>query len=328
MLDNHGRKIDYLRISITDRCNMRCVYCMPEKGIDWQPHQLIMRYEEIIKFVRVAVDYGIKKVRITGGEPLVRPGIEEFVKMLRDIEKLEDISMTTNGYLLAEKAKQLKEAGLNRVNISLDTLNPVMFNKITRSGEISRVWEGILAAYDYGLTPIKINCVVIRGINDNQLIDMVNLTKNYSWHIRFIELMPIKNAGSWGEDFPNIKDAYISTQEMKSILKGCPLVPVDNSLRNGPASLYQVPGYLGYVGFISPIDDNHFCERCNRLRLTSDGFLRPCLMSDMEINVLNTIRENGDLNKVLQQAIRLKPRKHELILNNSPEIRTMRQIGG
>lgn len=326
--DTLGRDINYLRISVTDRCNFRCVYCMPASGITWQPHQNIMKYEEILAVVESAVKYGVKNIRITGGEPLVRPGIVDFVEMLRSIPEIEDISMTTNAFLLSKYAKDLQQAGLNRVNISLDTLDPVLFRKMTRIGDFDQVIKGIHAAEEAGLSPIKINAVVVRGVNDGELVKMASLTKEKPWHVRFIELMPIKNQESWGEGFPIPEDGYISTSEMRAKMADLNLQPVNEKLGNGPARIYQIPNARGFVGFISPIEEEHFCSRCNRMRLTADGNLRPCLMSDTEIPVLAALRSGEPVEEILFKAIQMKPAHHELVLNHLPKNRSMMQIGG
>ncbi len=326
--DNFGRTINYLRISVTDRCNFRCVYCMPADGVQLQPHQSIMRYEEIIDVVKAATKIGVKNIRLTGGEPLVRPGIVEFVSMLREIDEIEDISMTTNGFLLANNAKTLKEAGLNRVNISIDTLDPILFKRITRIGEFEKVWQGILAADEAGLSPVKLNAVVVRGINDNELIDFALLTKKHNWHVRFIELMPVNNQQPWGPGFPDPSKGYFSTHEMIEKLKDLDLEVAAEWIGNGPAKLYKIKGGKGLVGFISPLDEEHFCQRCNRMRLTADGNLRPCLMSDVEIPLLDAIRSGEEIDTLIQKSIELKPMRHELLLNHTPKNRTMQQIGG
>ncbi len=304
MEDKYGRNINYLRISVTDRCNYRCVYCMPETGVIWQDHKNIMRFEEIIQAVKSAVKFGVTKIRLTGGEPLVRPGIVNLVDLLHSIPEITDISMTTNGHLLADQASNLKKAGLNRVNISLDTFNPDLFKKITRNGDLARVMDGINEAEKAGLTPIKINMVVVRGINDSEILDFAKLTIKRDWHIRYIELMPIKNQSGWGNGFPDYKDGYISTHEMLEVLKDLNLAPIHHLSKNGPAKLYKAQNAKGLIGFISPIDDDHFCASCNRLRLTADGHLRSCLMSEQEIALLPAIRNGENIDDMVQSAIR------------------------
>jgi len=326
--DSIGRLINYLRISVTDRCNYRCVYCMPPDGINAVGHSEIMRFEEILKVVRVAADYGVSKIRLTGGEPLVRHGIVDLVRMIRKVPGINEITLTTNGYLLAKYARELKEAGLTRVNISLDTLNPDLFQKITRNGDINSIWEGIEAVEKNGLHPLKINMVMLAGINDHEIPDFMDLTLENEWHVRFIELMPIKNQVSWGELFPDPASCYISTRKVLERYQNKGLKPVYQVDQIGPAKLYQIPGAKGYVGFISPVDDEHFCGSCNRLRLTADGNLRPCLMSDLEIPILDAIRSEKDIHELFARVVKLKPAHHELLLNHSPENRTMTQIGG
>lgn len=328
MKDPIGRSINYLRISVTDLCNYRCVYCMPLDGVGVVEHSNIMRFEEIIKVVQAAAAFGVTKIRLTGGEPLVRHGIVDLVRMIRQVDGIEEITITTNGFLLGKYAKDLKEAGLTRVNISLDTLNPDLFQKITRKGDITTIWKGIEEAEKYNLTPIKINMVMLEGINDHEIPDFMDLSMNHDWHIRFIELMPVKNQISWGESFPDPSECYVSTGTILNRYANKGLEPVDQVRQSGPAKLYRIPAAKGLIGFISPLDDEHFCNRCNRLRLTADGNLRPCLMNDLEIPLLSAIREGKDIKPLVAKAIGLKPAHHELLQNQSPESRTMMQIGG
>ncbi len=328
MKDSIGRTINYLRISVTDYCNFRCVYCMPKEGVAPRKHHEMMRFEEIVDVVRVAAENGISKIRLTGGEPLVRHGIVDLVRMIRQISGINEITITTNGYLLAKHAEALKDAGLTRVNVSLDTLKPDLFKKITRYGDLATVWQGIEAAEKVGLLPLKINMVMMAGINDNEIPDFMNLSMDNPWHVRFIELMPIQNQVSWGEGFPDPSDCYISTGKVLDRHKEMGLEPVYKLDHLGPAKLYKLPGAKGFVGFISPLDDDHFCSRCNRLRLTADGNLRPCLMSDYEVPLLPAIRAGEDISKIIAQVIKVKPAQHELVLNHTPENRNMMQIGG
>ena len=328
MKDSIGRTINYLRISVTDYCNFRCVYCMPVEGVAPRDHHELMRFEEIVEVVRVAAENGITKIRLTGGEPLVRKGIVDLVHMIRQISGINEITMTTNGYLLEKHAEALKEAGLTIVNVSVDTLKPDLFKKITRRGDLETVWRGIEAAEKFGLTPLKINMVMMAGVNDQEIPDFMNLTLEKPWHVRFIELMPIQNQMSWGDGFPDPSDCYISTSKVLERYKDKGLEPVIKLDQLGPAKLYKLPGAKGYVGFISPLDDDHFCSRCNRLRLTSDGNLRPCLLSDFEVPLLPTIRAGGDVAALIAQVIKSKPAHHELLLHQTPEKRNMMQIGG
>ena len=325
--DQFGREIVYLRISITDRCNLRCVYCMPEGGVDYRDHDKIMRYEEIVEVVRVAAEHGVRAVRLTGGEPLVRKDVPQLIEMIAAIPNIQDISLTTNAMLLEEMAAPLARAGLNRVNISLDTLNPDKFHKITRLGDFDRVWRGILAAEESGLKPIKLNTVVIRGINDDELLDLARLSLEHPWHIRFIELMPVNNQVPWGPGFPSPDKAYFSIQEMKKALEPLNLEPVPTDIGFGPAREFRIQGGVGTVGFISPLGE-HFCNECNRLRLTADGNIRPCLLSDIEVPVLPALRAGEPILPYLQKALHLKPAGHELAQHHLPHQRCMLQIGG
>lgn len=325
--DRFGRPITYLRISVTDRCNLRCVYCMPAEGISLISHDQILRYEEITEIVRLAAAHGIREVRLTGGEPLVRPDLPDLVRMMASIRGIEDISLTTNGLLLEKMAQPLAEAGLKRVNVSLDTLDAAKFARITRGGSLEKVWNGIHAAEQAGLMPIKINVVVMHGINEDELIEMAKLTLRFPWQVRFIEIMPIQNQVSWGKDFPSPQEVYLSVQEMWAILAPLQLQPLSEQVGSGPARLYSLPGALGAVGFISPIGE-HFCQNCNRLRLTADGHLRPCLLSDIEVPILQALRAEEDLLPFFEKAISLKPEGHELARHHNPQSRCMRQIGG
>lgn len=326
--DSIGRTINYLRISVTDLCNFRCVYCMPAEGVTPRHHSEMMRFEEIVEVVRVAAENGISKIRLTGGEPLVRHGIVDLVRMIRQVSGINEITITTNGYLLGKYAEALKDAGLTRVNVSLDTLKPDLFKKITRHGDLTTVWHGIEAAEKYGLLPLKINVVMMAGINDQEIPDFINLTRDNAWHVRFIELMPIQNQVSWGDGFPEPSDCYISTGTVLARHQDMNLQPIYQPEQLGPAKLYQMPEAKGFVGFISPLDDDHFCSRCNRLRLTADGNLRPCLMSDFEVPLLAAMRAGEDVSGLMAKVIKLKPERHELLLNHSPENRNMMQIGG
>lgn len=326
--DKWGRKITYLRISVTDRCNLRCVYCMPPEGLVWQPHSAIMRYEEIVEVARTAAEQGVKQIRLTGGEPLVRADLPVLVRMLAEIPGIEDISLTTNGVLLDRFAGELAQAGLTRVNISLDTLDAEKFSRVTRGGKLERVLKGIDAAERAGLLPIKINAVAMRGINDDEFMDLARLTIGHSWHLRFIELMPLGNQTPWGPGFPSPQEAFISIEEVFEQLSPLDLMPVHGSVGSGPAVEYRIPGGAGKIGFISPLSEHSFCQRCNRLRLTADGYLRPCLMSNQEIAVLPALRSGEPVLPVLMQAVEAKPESHKLAIEPAPEGRRMTQIGG
>lgn len=328
LIDPFGRQITYLRISVTDRCNFRCVYCMPPQGVPYVPHERIMRYEEIAALVAVAARLGIRKVRITGGEPLVRADLPRLVQMISAIEGIEDISLTTNGILLEKYAGALAQAGLKRVNVSLDTLNAEKFARITRGGNLENVLRGIAAAEVCGLTPIKINTVIMRGINDDELVDLAKLTLKHTWNLRFIELMPIENQQSWGEGFPPPEQIFMPVSEVMALLQPLGLEPAILENDSGPARPYRLKGGMGTVGFISPLTEQHFCQRCNRIRLTADGHLRPCLMSDLEIPVLPALRAGKPIESPLEEALQKKPAGHQLASHISPNGRCMIQIGG
>ncbi len=329
LVDPFGRPITYLRISVTDRCNLRCVYCMPPEGVVWKPHETILRFEEILQIVEVAAQEGIREVRLTGGEPLIRQGVPDLVRMIAGVPGIEDISLTTNGLLLEKLAFPLAEAGLKRVNISLDTLNAEKFDRITRGGSFEKVWRGLQAATAAGLAPLKINSVALKGINDDELLDLARLSLRYPWHIRFIELTPTKNQAPWGEGFPPPADCYLSVQAILERLKPLGIEPANGGTQAGygPAQQYWIPGAPGRIGVISALGEQ-FCSTCNRLRLTADGYLRPCLMNDGEVYLLDAIRRGEPVLPLLQQAVHNKPRQHLLDQGQSPNGRCMTQIGG
>ena len=325
-LDNFNRPISYLRISVTDRCNLRCVYCMPPEGVPWRSHEELLRYEEIELIVQAAASLGISKVRLTGGEPLVRLSFVELVRMLARIPGIDDLAMTTNGTFLARHAAELAEAGLKRVNVSLDTLQPERFRQITRLGDLAAVFEGIAAAREAGLVPIKVNTVVVRGLNDDEVVDFARLTLEGDWHVRFIELMPLGANTAWAGD------GYVSVGEVRRRIEVAlgALLPAKVGVGNGPARYYRFPGAVGTIGFISPISE-HFCYQCNRLRLTADGRLRPCLLSDYEMDLRTPLRQGAGLTEVrelLIRSIRAKPERHHLDESVSPRERVMSEIGG
>lgn len=308
--DSHARPIEYLRVSVTDRCNLRCFYCMPEEGIAPMDHEAVLRYEEIVRIVRVAVSMGLRHIRLTGGEPLVRRDIVELVAQLAAIPGLDDLSMTTNGMLLERYAQPLADAGLHRINLSLDTLKPERFHAITRLGSLEQVLRGREAALEAGLRPVKVNTVVVRGMNDDEIVALAQLTLQPDWHLRFIEVMPLGRGTHWSED------GVVPAAEIRARVEAAlgPLTPVRNETGVGPARYYQLPGAQGTLGFISPVSE-HFCQACNRLRLTSDGRLLPCLMSDRAIDLRAPLRAGADdaaLQTVFQQAIMAKPRGHTL----------------
>lgn len=325
--DPFGRRITYLRVSVTDRCNLRCAYCMPPDGVILKSHQEVMRYEEIAQVVRVAAENGVSEVRLTGGEPLVRPGLQSLVQMLAQIPGIEDLSLTTNAALLDKMAQPLAEAGLGRVNISLDTLDAQKYQRITRGGVFERTWRGIEAAEANDLTPIKINTVVMRGVNDDELLDLARLTLDHPWHVRFIEMMPINNCLPWGGDFPTKEQMSMQVPEMMERLAPLGLQPVDNSIGSGPARLYQTHGAQGKIGFISAVSA-HFCQQCNRLRLTADGKLRVCLLNNIEVSLLAALQAGEAILPYIQRAVDLKPMGHQLAGQDYTSSRSMREIGG
>lgn len=320
MIDSFGRKINYLRISVTDLCNLRCKYCMPENGIDKKCHDQILRNEEIIEIVRVMAELGVEKVRITGGEPLIRKGIIDIIKEISGFEGIHEVVMTTNGELLESMADMLKEAGLDRVNISLDTFDPEKFRDITRRDSLDKVLRGIEKAIEVGLSPVKINTVLIGGVNDDEVEDFVSLTIDKPIDVRFIELMPIGEASDWN------KERFISTTE---VLRRVPsLNPVVGKDKSSPAKYYKLPDSVGNVGLIDPISCS-FCVNCNRIRVTSDGKLKLCLHSDIEIDLLTALRSGADLKNLILESIKVKPEKHLMETEDfTPITRNMNRIGG
>lgn len=335
--DNFGREITYLRIAVTDLCNLRCVYCMPPEGVKCSPREEVLRFEEIQRLVRVATGLGVRRVRLTGGEPLARRDVLKFVAMLRELPGLEDISLTTNGTLLAPQARALRDAGLNRVNISLDTLRPERFASITRRGRLEDAWQGIEAALAAGLHPVKLNTVIARGWNDDELADLARLTLDMPVHVRFIELMALGETLGWQ------RQARVSVAEMRQGLSrafGARLVPAvagDGWVPpgNGPARYLRLEGARGSIGLISPVTE-HFCAGCNRLRLSATGVLRPCLLSTREVDVKGPLRggeSDDELAEVFRRAVLAKPEMQEIPqLANDPSDRDpgrfMSQIGG
>ena len=326
LTDNYNRHIKYLRISVTDRCNLRCIYCMPEKGISLISHDEVLRYEEILRIVRIVAAKGISKIRITGGEPLVRKGLETLISELCSIHGITDISVTTNGIHLQRAAFALREAGMQRINISLDTLNPDKYRRITRGGDIHAVLSGIREASKVGFNPIKVNVVVMRGINEDEILSFAELTTKRPVHVRFIEFMPFHiNTGVHREYF-------ISNTEVRDkITKNLCLTPLSEDENSGPAQMFQIKGAQGQLGFISPLS-NHFCETCNRLRLTCDGKLRTCLFSDDETDLKSFLRDGCsdiDLQTAIANAIFFKPMRHKILEPSFKKCtRGMSAIGG
>lgn len=327
-IDPFGRAITYLRISLTDRCNLRCVYCMPKEGLQWQARADQLSAEEIARVVETAAQGGVTRVRLTGGEPLVHPQVVEIVRRIASIKGIEEVSLTTNAMLLERLARPLADAGLKRVNISLDSLDANKFRRITRGGEIGRVWRGIVAAERAHLAPLKLNTVIVRGLNADELIPLARLTLKHAWHIRFIEIMPIDNAQDWGQGFPAPSERYFSAQEMRAQLSSLNLQPETSPIGNGPARTFRISGALGTVGFISPLGE-HFCQNCNRLRLTSDGRLRSCLVIPAEVSLRDAVRRGKPFEEYFHQAIANKPEHHGMLVAvPAGSQRGMSQIGG
>jgi cyclic pyranopterin phosphate synthase len=333
LIDPFQRSIDYLRVSVTDRCNLRCVYCMPEEGVPFVPHQEILTLEEIARIIRLAAGMGLRRVRLTGGEPLVRKGIVNLVRWISQTPGIEDISLTTNAILLPSCARELAAAGLKRVNVSLDTLRPQRFRRITRRGDLSAVMAGIAAARVAGLSPVRLNVVVMREVNDDEIAEIARTTLEEDWQVRFIELMPFMN-----EQETCIRDTsrpldFVPNQEVKRQVEEAlgPLEAAETDTGGGPARYYRLPGAKGLIGFISPLSEERFCAACNRMRLTADGKIRPCLLTDQEVDLKETLRRGGsddDLRQRILEALGSKPDAHHLSDGNRPKWRKMAQIGG
>lgn len=325
LFDSWQRQINYLRISVTDHCNLNCVYCSVG-SVPQLPRSGILSYEEIQQVVQVAVSLGINKARLTGGEPLLRPDLSKLVRMIARIEGIDDISLTSNGILLSKYAVELKEAGLKRVNVSLDTLKEGRFKRITGKDKLGEVLSGIKAAHLAGLEPVKINMVVLRDINDDETIDFARMSISHGWNVRFIEYMPFRMPQA--ENF-----ATVPTQEIRERIQSLgSLEPYTGLAGNGPAKYYRLPGAKGTIGFITPMTE-HFCHTCNRLRLTSDGQLRPCLLDDEEVNLKESLRNGAgedELKRLIQQAVAMKREQHHLTGELASVIvrRPMCQIGG
>lgn len=324
-IDHFGRFIHYLRISITDHCNLRCMYCMPEE-MSFLPNAELMQDDEIMLLVRLFASLGFDKFRLTGGEPTVRAHVVDLVREIRNTSGVKSLSMTTNGILFSRLAGPLAKAGLQRVNFSLDTLDPSKFNRLTRWGKLEDVWAGIRAAEEAGLTPVKINCVVVKGYNEADAVDLARLTLEHPWQVRFIEMMPFAGA----TDFQ--RSQTTSAQEIMEQMKAevGPLEPVNGGKLDGEARLYRFPGSQGDVGFIATVTQP-FCASCTRARLTADGRLRLCLLRENEVDLLTPLRAGADLPELRQlivESIWQKPWGHRLSEGAVPMNRTMSQIGG
>lgn len=324
MLDSYARQIDYLRVSVTNKCNLRCRYCMPEEGVEDIGHANILTLEEIARLIKVAVRTGIRKVRLTGGEPLVRKNIAKLIADIAGMPHISDIAITTNGMLFADMAETLKKAGLTRVNFSLDSLEPATFRYITRRGNLNDVIRSIAKALEIGMNPVKINTVVMKGINDHEILDFAELAQKMPLHVRFIEFMPVG-------DLPFYKtDRVVKVSEIRALIEQEYELYNGAAVKgNGPAKSYHIQGGLGTVGFISAMSD-YFCAECNRIRLTADGKLRGCFFSNQEVNVKMALQAGDDkLAELFSKTIREKPDRHHLNEGwGSDNTRKMYQIGG
>ena len=322
LIDGFGRKVDYLRVSVTERCNFRCQYCMPEKPFSWVPRENLLSYEDMFKFIKVSIDEGIKKVRITGGEPLLREGLDIFLKMIFDYKNDIDLALTTNGFLLAKVAQKLKDAGLKRINISLDSLNSATAAKIAQKDVLKGVLEGIQAAAEVGLK-IKINCVPIKGINDNDVLDVLEFCKDKKYVVRFIEFMENHHAKDGAKG--------LNSDEIKAIISlkypNFKMIPRDNS---SPAQYYELEDGFQF-GIIEPHKDD-FCAQCNRIRLTSEGFLIPCLYFEDAMSIKDAIQNNrvDEAVEILKKVLENKPEKNKWSIKDDNEIssRAFYQTGG
>ena len=321
--DQWGRSIEYLRISVTDRCNFRCVYCMPKEGLQWLPKAEILTYEEIAEVVRQLAPLGLRRLRITGGEPTIRPDLESLIRQLKAIPEIEDIALSTNGAKLPQMARTLRQAGLDRVNMSSDSLRPDRIAAIARRDLGFDPIAAAVAAEEAGLSPIKINFVVLRGTNDDEIEDFARLTIERPWHVRFIELMPVGDMRelTWEHVVP-------SDEVLQRVASLGALAPDGGPPRgNGPAKYYRLAGAAGTVGVITPMTHT-YCGSCNRVRLTADGRLRTCLYGDHEVNLRDPLREGRALEPLFRQALAEKPKEHALLQMKVGGLRALSQVGG
>lgn len=326
LADQFNRPITYLRVSVTDKCNLRCVYCMPEAGLPWLPKSEILTYEEIAQLVRAAAAVGVRSIRLSGGEPLIRKNLWHLVEELAAIPGIDDIALSTNGLLLEEQLDDLLRAGLKRVNVSLDTLQEQRFIELARRPGLERVLASIDAAIARGLSPVKINCVVMRGHNDDEIAAFAQWTKERAVYVRFIELMPVQ------ENLGVQRDAYVSADEILERVRTIgELEAVPGPGGNGPARYFAFPGAPGAVGVISPLSHD-YCERCNRVRLSADGRLRLCLFGDHAIDLREPLRSGAsqeDVEQMLRAAMLIKPERHHLKLGEAASrMRAFSEIGG
>ena len=326
MRDRFGRRIEYLRVSVTDKCNLRCVYCMPEGGLPWLRREELLTYEEIATIIRVMAGMGLRRVRITGGEPLVRRDLVRLIELIRAVPGIEDIALSTNAVLLAPVAEELRRAGVARVNISLDSLIPERVDGIARRpGSYPRIMEGIAAAERAGFDPIKINTVIMRGRNDDEIEAFARMTLERPWHVRFIEVMPV------GENLEVAAREFVSANEMLARVRRIGrLEPVAGPAGNGPATYFRFPGAPGTVGVITPMSHN-YCERCNRMRLTANGELRPCLFGALQTDLRGPLRRGESIEPLIRQTLEVKPARHFLLQGSaagSGGLLALSQVGG
>jgi GTP 3',8-cyclase len=326
MRDGFGRRVEYLRISVTDKCNLRCVYCMPEEGLPWLRREQLLGYEEIASIVATMAGLGLRRLRITGGEPLVRRDLATLVRLLRAVPGIEDIALSTNAVLLAEQARALREAGVDRLNVSLDSLRPDRIDAISRRpGSAAAIFRGLAAAEEAGFAPIKINCVVMRGRNDDEVAEFARISRERPWHVRFIEVMPT------GDNLGVSQDEYVSSDEILARVRAVgELEPVAGPRGNGPATYFGFPGAPGTVGVITPMSHN-YCDRCNRMRLTADGQLRPCLFGEIQTNLRDPLRRGEPLEPLVRHTLRIKPERHWLVQGSatgSGGLRALSEVGG
>jgi GTP 3',8-cyclase len=321
--DQFGRRIEYLRISVTDRCNFRCAYCMPLEGLPWLPRENILSYEEITEVVRQLAPLGVSRLRITGGEPTIRPQLATLIAMLKGVPGIADIALSTNGVKLPEMAEELKAAGLDRVNMSADSLRADRIREIARRSLTFSPVDAALAAERAGLGPVKLNTVVMRGINDDELEDFARLTIDHPWHVRFIELMPVGEMAGEGIDRVVPSDEIIAR-----LSRIAPLAPDAGPPRgNGPAAYYRFAGAPGSIGVITPMSHT-YCGDCNRVRLTADGRLRTCLYGEEEVSFRDALRAGEPLAPLYASALEKKPREHQLLQMRVGGLRALSEVGG
>lgn len=329
LVDRYGRVHDYLRISVTDRCNLRCLYCMPAEGMEFMSQNKLLTDDEIEEVVRAAAKLGVRKIRLTGGEPTVRPGLPQLIKRIASIPGIIDVALTTNGLLLGNMAAHLHAAGLQRVNISIDSLQPERFKQMTRGGDLSKVLTAIEKCVRIGFSPIKLNVVLVRGYNEDEFDDFLRLTVDQPLTVRFIEYMPIGGRqADWKQNYLSLEERLYASELGRSA------VPIAKPEHGGPAEYYRLPNALGSFGLIHPVSE-HFCDTCNRLRLTADGFLKPCLYWSDEFQIRRYIGDEHALMDALIRSLDAKPLNHEMArelsgqqLSHEPTTRTMSQIGG